>query len=280
MRYFVTGEYGSKNGRAHWHIMLYWQDKVPPHVLDENFMFEYWDRGYSFWTRPTANAVRYNCKYIQKDMGDNLRQGHLAMSKKPPLGSLYFERYAEKLVAQGLAPQSLEYRFPEVRRHKPDGSQEVVNFMLKDRPAELYLEHYLAVWRATNPLRPYPPSDLLYGWERWGVLSEAGRDICRERDREQAAKEDPWHAERKARRKADNQRGASYGVERRYIKNQRGKLVERWVPVGFAKRQVGDLLQSAWPGKVWCFVGLSDREQETNGFKLIDGELPNGKEQD
>ena len=28
VRYFVAGEYGSRNGRAHWHVILYWQGNV------------------------------------------------------------------------------------------------------------------------------------------------------------------------------------------------------------------------------------------------------------
>lgn len=163
VRYFVTGEFGSTKGRAHWHVMLYWQDKVPPHELDKRpgFMEEHWPHGYSFWTKPTAHAIRYNCKYIQKDMGDDARQGHLAMSKKPPLGTAYFQQRAEQYVRQGLAPQTLEYSFPEVRRKRKNGVEEIVPFMLKDRPAELFLGHYVAKWRETYPGRHLPNSELV-----------------------------------------------------------------------------------------------------------------------
>jgi len=172
VRYFVTGEFGSKKGRAHWHIMLYWQDKVPPHELDCNFMEAHWPHGWSFWTKPTAHAVRYNCKYIQKDMGEAERQGHLAMSKKPPLGTAYFRRVAEQYVEQGLAPQTLEYRFPEVRRRRKDGTQEVVPFMLKDRPAELYLEHFVRKWREAYPRQHLPNSELVEEFVDKGAWKE------------------------------------------------------------------------------------------------------------
>ncbi len=161
VRYFVTGEFGSLKGRAHWHIMLYWQERVPEHVLDENFMEQHWPHGWSFWTRPTAHAVRYNCKYIQKDMGEAERQGHLAMSKKPPLGAAYFQQVAEQYVRQGLAPQTLEYSFPEVRRRKADGRLEVVPFMLKDRSGELFLDGFMQKWREAYPGQPWPRSVLL-----------------------------------------------------------------------------------------------------------------------
>src|SRR5690606_17661686 len=114
---------GSQKGRAHWHIMLYWQDKVPNHVLDRNFMEDHWPHGWSFWTEPTFQAVRYNCKYILKDNQDG-RQGHMAMSKKPPLGTQYFRELAEEHVRLEVAPQTPEYRFAGVTRLKRDGTRE------------------------------------------------------------------------------------------------------------------------------------------------------------
>jgi len=170
VRYFVTGEFGSKKGRAHWHIMLYWQQWVPPFVLDKNFMEQHWDHGWSYWTDPTPNAVRYNCKYIQKGMGeeDLERQGHLGMSRKPPLGARYFQQLAERYVAEGLAPQSLEYSFPDVKRRKESGRHEIVRFRLKDRSASLFLQHYLGCWYATHPGKSPPASPLLRLFEAAG----------------------------------------------------------------------------------------------------------------
>jgi hypothetical protein len=171
VRYFVTGEFGSTKGRAHWHVMLYGSGDMPPHKLDDSFHEGgHWSHGYSFWTKPTDHAVRYNCKYIQKDMGDAERQGHLAMSKKPPLGAVWFANMAERYVEQGLAPQSLAYSFPDVRRRKKDGSEEVVPFRLKDRSAELFLEHYIRTWHERRPGEELPPSELVEHWVEYGVL--------------------------------------------------------------------------------------------------------------
>lgn len=191
VRYFVTGEFGSKKGRAHWHIMLYWLERVPPHELDFNFMEEHWPHGWSFWTKPTPNAVRYNCKYIQKDMGEAERQGHLAMSKKPPLGARYFQLQAEQYVSQGLAPQTLEYRFPEVRRTKKTGKDEIVPFLLTGRSAELFLIEYIKMRRKAHGVAafhshvsgrevhghaPWPNSELVDLFDEYGrVVTDEAR---------------------------------------------------------------------------------------------------------
>jgi hypothetical protein len=212
VRYFVTGEFGGLKGRTHWHIVLHFgprlpllkrgrvvpgadMNPVPPHVLGRIFMHErldangkpardgkdgpalWWPHGWSHWTEGTSPAnIRYNCKYILKDVDDAERQGHLAMSKKPPLGAAYFEQLAERYVQQGLAPQTLEYTFPEVRRTKENGTEEIVPFMLKERSAELFLEHYVRTWRAVHPGRHIPASEVVEEFLDPGAYSDKGRE--------------------------------------------------------------------------------------------------------
>lgn len=181
VRYLVAGEYGSKKGRAHWHLILYWQDKVPDHVLDQNFIEQHWPHGWSFWTEPTWKAFRYNCKYIQKDMRDGQAQGHLAMSKKPPLGAAYFRKLAEQYVEQGLVPQSLNYSFPESRLVHEDGTSTPWVYRLKGRSAELYLQHYIDTWRRKRPALRRPASEIVDLFEKYGkVVLDEDRMLRRE----------------------------------------------------------------------------------------------------
>jgi len=161
VRYFVTGEFGSFKGRAHWHVMLYWQGDVPPHEIDTRFMEKHWPHGFSFWTKPTHAAIRYNCKYILKDVGEMERQGHLAMSKEPPLGAVYFDGLAKLHAEQGLAPQTLEYTFPEVDKFLKDGTREIVRFRLRDRSADLFLLAFLRHWETLHPGVAPPSSKVL-----------------------------------------------------------------------------------------------------------------------
>lgn len=170
VRYFITGEFGGLKGRAHWHLMLYWQDAVPDHVLDQRFDEPHWPHGISFWTKPEVAAIRYNCKYVQKDMGSDERQGHLAMSKKPPLGAEYFDGLALRYAQQGLAPQTPFYTFPEAK--KSDGS--LVQFHLADRSLELFLDGYVRHWRALHGARHMPPSELVDNHTDAGSWSDIG----------------------------------------------------------------------------------------------------------
>lgn len=175
VHFFATGERGSKNGRCHWHVVLHWLEAVPDVRINEPFFDgAWWSHGWSHWTEGTSAAnVAYNCKYVLKDVkSDELGQRSIPqMSKKPPLGYAYFCEMAERYVQQGLAPQDLFYSFPEVRRRKRNGSEEVIPFMLTGRSAELFLEHYVSVWRATYPGRQPPESELVNDWLEWGVTA-------------------------------------------------------------------------------------------------------------
>lgn len=182
VRYFVTGEFGAEKGRAHWHIMLYWQDRVPAHELNKRPGFDepHWPHGYSFWTEPTAVNIRYNCKYVYKDIkvGDDVRQGYLAMSKKPPLGAKYFSKLAARYVAEGIAPQPLSdgltsfgYSFGEVKR--PDGKPVV--FALREKSLHLFLSAFVGRWRHAYGAQPWPNSRLLDEFgdrSAWRVLPD------------------------------------------------------------------------------------------------------------
>lgn len=153
VRFFTVGEYGSAKGRAHWHILLFWQDKVPDVEVRKNFfMSKYWQHGWSYWDDLSPETVRYCCKYLAKDMADDQTQYYgPRMSKKPPLGDAYFRDLAHRYVAQGLAPRDLYYGWSDVRRS--DGSP--VRFLMQGKTADNFLDYYLE--RLTGKARPAKP---------------------------------------------------------------------------------------------------------------------------
>lgn len=189
--YFVTGELGSEKGRTHWHIILHFRDRVPSHELGVNFsdrhvnqygqLFSHevcqaWPHGFMMWKKATFQDCFYNCKYILKAEDDEASQRKPGMSKKPPLGTEYFLRWADLHVDQYLAPQSLEYRFPEIK--KKDGSPLI--FYLKGRTAELFLERYISRWREVHGDLDRPASQLVDLFEEYGkVVTDEARMLIR-----------------------------------------------------------------------------------------------------
>ncbi|MFC3705922.1 hypothetical protein ACFOOL_14285 [Devosia honganensis] len=190
--YFVTGELGGLKSRTHWHVILHFRDRVPTHELGINFsdrhrneygkLYDHevcaaWPHGFMFWKKAVFEDIFYNCKYILKDEDDEAAQRKPQMSKKPPLGAEYFIRWADLHVDQHLAPQTLDYRFPEVK--KKDGSP--LLFRLKGRTAEIFLDRFIARWPEVHGDRPRPKSELVDLYEEYGkIVTDEARMLIRQ----------------------------------------------------------------------------------------------------
>ncbi|UIB81369.1 replication initiator protein [Flyfo microvirus Tbat2_83] len=169
-RYLITGEMGSKKGRAHWHGLLFWQEGVPTSMTDygqnswhsakrdnpldvpiewnKRFNEPCWVHGFSHWEPVThgheRSSVRYICKYITKDVDDVAAQSKLAMSKQPPLGAHYFIDRAQKFVDARIAPQDGYYQFPAQARRK---NGNIVNFKLAGKVRDEFCEAFIRKWQ-------------------------------------------------------------------------------------------------------------------------------------
>ncbi|WP_156771396.1 hypothetical protein [Labrys sp. WJW] len=151
-------------GRAHWHAMLFFYGEAPPHELtvDKNnsrmFHNKYWPHGHQVWMTATEASAKYVCKYINKDIGVEERQAHLAMSKKPPLGDAYFRLLAQKYVDAGLSPQDLYYTFPEIKDYKTGLPKK---YYLRDTTAYNFIEYYKAAWKMMYGNKYHPYSEVI-----------------------------------------------------------------------------------------------------------------------
>lgn len=174
VRYIVAGEYGSKKGRAHWHAVLFFQGKAPEVadnpgdpgpweiVLDRRINWEPWPHGFAFFQQPDYGGFAYVLKYALKDLSQQVRTGHLAMSKKPPLGADFVADLAERYVRQHLAPQDLFYSFP----HVFDANHKRRRFMLQGKSRENFISAFIERWEATHGV-PHPVSDVLMAhWDK------------------------------------------------------------------------------------------------------------------
>lgn len=190
--YFVSGELGGLNSRTHWHIILHFRDRVPTHELGVNFSDRHvnergklyghevckaWPHGFMFWKKAKFEDVFYNCKYILKAEDDDEAQRKPGMSKQPPIGAEYFMRWADLHVEQQVAPQTLKYRFPEIK--KKDKSP--LEFMLKGRTAEMFLERFISRWKEVHGEMQRPNSALVDLFEEYGkIVTDEARMLLRQ----------------------------------------------------------------------------------------------------
>ena len=179
VRYIVAGEYGSKKGRAHWHAVLFFKDAAPSVVTDvkarkpgevilprwkgdpdARIEWKYWEHGFCYFQRPDYGGFAYCLKYALKDQTQNAVTGHLAMSKKPPLGAGFFDELADQYVSQGLAPQTFMYTVGDQYDKKGKRRQ----FFLQGKSRENFLRRYIDQWERVYGT-PAPLSEMVQAQE-------------------------------------------------------------------------------------------------------------------
>lgn len=168
VRYMVAGEYGTKKGRAHWHAILFFTGLCPKIVdvrsispsvlrlnpsgtslvpssdiaLSERFLWSYWPHGISFLEEPSYSAFRYCLKYVLKQETKGISVSKVSLSKKPPLGDLYFKKLAIAHVEQGLSPSNFMYSFPDCR----DASGVLHKFYLQGTSRDNFIQYFIDQW--------------------------------------------------------------------------------------------------------------------------------------
>ena len=154
VRFICASEYGSKKGRSHHHIVIFWgkrpdaphlgtpwkpkgyyypdweyehekfkrkwlrKNKYVPKIYSTTSCFHWpvWSHGHVHMESGIAHEkFAYAMKYTFKDMNQRSTKNELRMSLKPILGWEYFDALAQEYVDQGLKPKHWQYWFREFR---------------------------------------------------------------------------------------------------------------------------------------------------------------------
>jgi len=117
LRYIVTGEYGELKGRAHFHAILFFQGPPLDAPQKTNFHTRHWPHGHVFADHDTdEKSMRYAMKYLLKSEPGKY---WFSLSKKPSIGSAFFQAKAEENLRLGTFPASFEYLPPGGDRGRP-----------------------------------------------------------------------------------------------------------------------------------------------------------------
>lgn len=157
VRHFAVGEYGSLKGRAHWHIVLFWQSPMPHRDMRKMVDDEFWPHGHTLWDEADGASIRYVMKYINKDISDNAAQNALSMSKKPMLGTDFFYDLAGRYVDSGLSPQKPYYKFKDVL----DLSGKPQLYYMPPLVCERFIAMFIARWKLESGKTHWPSSELV-----------------------------------------------------------------------------------------------------------------------
>lgn len=88
IRYLAVGEYGSKSGRAHFHLIVYNSLPLPPANSPDRktLVTKLWPHGFVYIGTVTPASIRYTARYCLK-FGEKGREGLAHWSKRPTLGA-------------------------------------------------------------------------------------------------------------------------------------------------------------------------------------------------
>lgn len=160
LRYLVAGEYGSTKGRAHWHLIAFWQKKVPEfNFIGDTDMCHIpeWPHGHINVQKLAYSSITYAVKYITKDQNDEGSQSHFSLSKKPPLGHAFFEKWAQKHVDAGVAPRSEIYTFPDLY----DSKGKKREFFMQGVTRDNFCKSFIEKWKEKYPDQHLPNSEFI-----------------------------------------------------------------------------------------------------------------------
>lgn len=251
VRYTIGGEYGAGLGRAHWHGVFHFEGAYPTEWEGEHLKWtqEQWDKvggihipewsiygeplGFVHISKASYAHVAYALKYLMKDQLDEQKHTVFHMSRMPPLGYAYFMQLADETAKAGLPIHDLAYSFTVITR---SGESKKMDFLLKGRLVEMYMEAYVAAWQRHNPARNLPATDILHMWQEFGrvgnedILTQNARDE-REKDTKferkygdvkpktlaewRAKRDKEWTRERIAQRVRERQNGKAFKKRQR-----------------------------------------------------------------
>lgn len=118
-RFFAVGEYGEKNKRGHWHLIIFGH---PPEVRGHWLNNKAWDAGYSFDGTVTKDSIGYVAGYTLKFSGDRDKPNICRQSLKPGIGFKRIGMMAMLASREGLETWPTEYRMGGRRFPLTDGA--------------------------------------------------------------------------------------------------------------------------------------------------------------
>jgi len=149
LRFIAAGEQGSKNGRCHWHIVLYsdvellrigefrapwgvvtqYKDIVAKPRVDMPRLWSCWPHGFVQVQEPDEGGIFYALSYALKDQFNSLRSkgsariskseafatGLFRMSKSPAIGAAFIDEKIYQAYLAGNIEPTTKLKVPEMR---------------------------------------------------------------------------------------------------------------------------------------------------------------------
>jgi hypothetical protein len=172
VRFICAGEYGTHKGRAHFHCILFFKEKlniekyyenfkkrvektkypVSIHATPQRFVWEYWKQGIAYFQHTDGyKGFQYVLKYTLKDQDSESSHSTYSLTKgtrtkeKPNepsiLGYEFFEDMAERYIKSGIVPKDFYYKFDDIKRK---GKR--ISFEMNKTAKKIFLDRYMKLF--------------------------------------------------------------------------------------------------------------------------------------
>lgn len=175
----AVGEYGSERGRAHWHVIIFWEVPAPNNVqmdkrIDWTFKDKrgktrsHWGHGYVQCELPRSiqGTMSYVLQYLDKAEG---QRGEFSFGKRPAVGENYLIEFARDRAKAGTAlfPRGMPiYQVPGNVKDKGKTAGQLYDYWLDTQSVVLQrmLVAYVTEWFAIRPGEKMPWDKWVTGW--------------------------------------------------------------------------------------------------------------------
>jgi len=159
-KYVAVGEHGTQAERAHFHILMFWQNEPPDLTLNKEWQWDAWPHGHTYAEVPRSKqgCAVYIMDYLNKD---NLKKAVMKYSKNPMLGQEYLLQYAEKHVSNGLGLFAESDRFTLPDNPSQSGKPFYYPVGMETAIYSKMLDAYLLKWAIERPEQPLPLNEHL-----------------------------------------------------------------------------------------------------------------------
>ena len=119
IRYFACGEYGDKNGRPHYHLIIFGEDfkhlplENPDGTYTSRKIQKHWNNKGNVVVAPvTMASICYTCGYVSKKLDD--KDTFNSMSTRPGLGKKWLDKNIGDLMNHGFTViDGRQYQIPK-----------------------------------------------------------------------------------------------------------------------------------------------------------------------
>lgn len=124
VRYFMTGEYGERNDRPHYHAILFGvdfkEDRIAVKRKKGYFIYRsellegLWKKGFCSLGDVSSRSVSYVAKYQLYKMDARENKHYMKCSKRPGLGALWCDEYLGSVIERGyIVHDKKKYSIPK-----------------------------------------------------------------------------------------------------------------------------------------------------------------------